>query len=68
MPDLFENQEPECPGLDVCQVRACGCRWLAIGDPFPQEKGKNNSQITCNGNDEALLLNHRQAITQAGTK
>lgn len=68
MPDLFENQEPECPGLDVCQVRACGCRWLAIGDPFPQEKGKNNSQHSCNRNDNALLLNHRQAITQAGTK
>jgi len=38
MPDLFDYQEPECPGLDVCPVRFCGCRWLATGDPFPDEK------------------------------
>ena len=38
MPDLFESQEPECPGLDVCPVRMCGCRFLATGHPFPDEK------------------------------
>jgi len=37
MPDLFDYQEPECPGIDVCPVIACGCRWLATGDPFPTE-------------------------------
>ena len=34
MPDLFDCQEPECPGLDVCPVRMCGCRWLAMGEAF----------------------------------
>ena len=38
MPDLFDYQEPECPGLDVCPVRMCGCRFLATGHPFPDEK------------------------------
>ena len=37
MPDLFESQEPECPGLDACPVRMCGCRFLSTGDPFPTE-------------------------------
>lgn len=38
MPDLFDYQEPECPGLDVCPVRMCGCRFLATGHPFLDEK------------------------------
>jgi len=60
--------EGDCPGYDKCPISICGCRWLGTGDPYPQEKGKNNSQHSCNRNDNALLLNHRQAITQAGTK
>jgi len=38
MPDLFAYQEPECPGLDVCPVRMCGCRWMTTGRQFPDEK------------------------------
>lgn len=37
MPDLFDYQEPECPGLDVCPIGACGCRWLGMGIPWADD-------------------------------
>lgn len=65
--ELFSGDEPECPGYDVCLVGACGCRWLGLGTPW-RETGKNISDTALHGNDDALLLTHRQAITQTGNE
>ena len=60
--ELFSGDDPECPGYDVCPVGACGCRWLGLGTPW-RETGKNISDTALHGNDDGLLLTHRQAIT-----
>ena len=28
------NEQPTCPGYDVCPVSMCGCRWLGLGSPW----------------------------------
>ena len=66
-PELFGQDEPPCPGYDVCPVGACGCRWLGLGTPW-RETGKNISDTALHGKDNVLLLTHRKAITQTETK
>jgi hypothetical protein len=64
-PELFGQDEHVCPGYDVCPIGICGCRWLGLGTPFASDvkKGIIYADTALHGNDYALLLNHRQAIT-----
>lgn len=39
-PELFGQDEPPCPGYDVCPVKLCGCRWLGLGTPFASDVKK----------------------------
>ena len=39
-PELFGQDEPPCPGYDVCPIGACGCRWLGLGTPFASDAKK----------------------------
>ena len=66
--ELFGQDEPPCPGYDVCPVKLCGCRWLGIGTPFASDakKGIIYADSALHGNDDGLLLTHREAITQTG--
>ena len=64
--ELFGQDEPPCPGYDVCPVKLCGCRWLGLGTPFASDvkKGTIYADSALHGNDDAILLTHREAITQ----
>jgi len=66
-PELFGQDEPPCPGYDVCPIGMCGCRFLGLGTPFASDakKGIIYADTALHGNDDSLLLTHRQAITQA---
>ena len=52
------------------QIGMCGCRWLGLGTPFASDvkKGTIYADTPLHGNDDGLLLTHREAITQTGTK
>jgi len=69
-PELFGQDEHVCPGYDVCPVKLCGCRWLGLGTPFASDakKGIIYADSSLHGNDNVLLLTHREAITQTGMK
>ena len=67
-PELFGQDEHVCPGYDVCTVGMCGCRFLGLGTPFASDAKKGTIYVdsALHGNDNALLLTHREAITQTG--
>lgn len=67
-PELFGQDEPPCPGYGVCPIPLCGCRWIGLGTPFASDakKGTIYADTALHGNDIALLLTHREAITQTG--
>ena len=69
-PELFGQDEHVCPGYDVCTIGMCGCRFLVLGTPFASDvkKGIIYAATHLHGNDDGLLLTHREAITQTGTK
>lgn len=69
-PELFGQDEPPCPGYNKCHVSMCGCRWLGLGTPFASDvkKGTIYADTALHGNNDDLLLTHRKAITQTGTK
>ncbi len=69
-PELFGQDEPPCPGYDVCPIGMCGCRFLGLGTPFASDvkKGIIYADSALHGNDDGLLLTHREAITQTGKK
>jgi hypothetical protein len=39
-PELFGQDEPPCPGYDVCPIGICGCRFLGLGTPFASDVKK----------------------------
>ena len=42
--DMFDEPaqtEPECPGVDVCPVAMCGCRWLSDA-AWPWREGNDD--------------------------
>lgn len=38
--------EPPCPGLDVCPVAMCGCRWLSQNWPWKPEPPPDDPEAT----------------------
>jgi hypothetical protein len=69
-PELFSQDEPPCPGYDACPIGICGCRFLGLGTPFASDvkKGIIYADTALHGNDDGLLLTHREAITQTGNR
>jgi len=39
-PELFGQDEHDCPGYDVCPIGMCGCRFLGLGTPFASDAKK----------------------------
>ena len=68
--ELFAEDDHHCPGYDVCPVPMCGCRFVGLGTPFASDakKGTIYADTALHGNDDGLLLTHREAITQTETK
>ena len=48
-PELFGQDEPPCPGYDVCPIGACGCRWLETGTPWRDVSDDRNADDTRRG-------------------